>query len=220
MSKIINLIGKKFGRLTVLSRSDNKVLKSGAVIPMWLCKCSCGSLVTVQGNNLRNLKTLSCGCLQKEKASACKHGQARRKKNSRLYGIWCGIKSRCYNKNNKSYKYYGERGISVCKEWQQFEAFMEWAMANNYSHTLTIDRINVNGNYEPSNCRWVTRKEQSQNTRENHYITFNNTTKTLTEWSECKKIPAPTILARLKRGWSVEKTLTTQPRMLRKINKN
>ena len=105
----------------------------------------------------------------------------------------------------------------MCEEWvSNFNTFSTWAESNGYNDTLTIDRIDNNKNYEPSNCRWVTRKEQSKNTSQNHYITFNEETKLLTEWSKQTGINATTILNRLNRGWSIEKTLTTPPRHIRK----
>ena len=102
-----------------------------------------------------------------------------------IYARWKHIKARCYNSNGKQYKDYGGRGIRVCDEWlENFEPFYEWAINNGYREDLTIDRIDVNGDYEPSNCRWVTAKAQQNNKRSNHFITYNNETHTLTEWAE------------------------------------
>ena len=185
---------------------------------MYLAQCDCGKFVKVRSQYVRNGSCTSCGCYHKEKVSqAHKHGQARKRNCTRLYGIWCGIKSRCNNQNAKDYKFYGAKGIRVYEEWERdFQAFNDWAYKNGYNDKLTIDRINSQGNYEPLNCRWVTRKEQSRNTSQNHYLTFNGKTQLLTDWSKETGIKSTTILNRLQRGWSIEKTLTTPPRRINK----
>lgn len=126
----------------------------------------------------------------------------------RLYKIYSGMKDRCYNKNSDKYKNYGERGVIICEEWlKDYKLFKEWAEINGYSDELTIDRINVNGNYEPSNCRWATIKEQQNNRRNNHYIEYKGEIKTLKEWSEITGINYDTLRLRLKRGLSFEKSI-------------
>ena len=167
MGKFIDLTGQKFGRLTVIERADNT--KQGQA--KWLCQCDCGRKTVVMGKSLRNGNTKSCGCLQKETIGYKRtiHGQT----NTRFYRIWCGMKSRCYNKKNPHFHLYGGRGIKVCNEWlKDFQTFYDWAIANGYADNLTLDRINVNGNYEPSNCRWITRKEQNNNKRAEPIIIF------------------------------------------------
>lgn len=131
---------------------------------------------------------------------------------SRLYNSWKHMKERCYDTNCKDFIHYGARGITVCESWKtDFLAFKSWALANGYKQGLTIERIDYNGNYEPSNCKWATRREQNNNRRNLHLLTFNGETKTLTEWSNITGIKAPTLYMRLKvYGWSVEKTLTTR----------
>ena len=127
------------------------------------------------------------------------------RKSTRLYGIYANIKSRCYNSNVPSYKRYGARGITICQEWQNdFKAFYDWAISHGYSDELTIDRIDNDGNYEPSNCRWVSVKEQSTNRCNNHLVTINEMTKALSEWCEFYKINYKTVRDRLKRGWDYE----------------
>jgi hypothetical protein len=127
----------------------------------------------------------------------------------RLYGIWINMKSRCYNPNVKAYARYGGRGITICGEWKNnYRAFDAWARANGYRDDLTIDRIDVNGDYEPSNCRWLTREEQNQNRRNNTVLTFDGERKCLTEWARVQGIGQSVLTNRLKRGWSVEKALT------------
>jgi hypothetical protein len=131
-------------------------------------------------------------------------------KKSRLYHIWEDMKSRCNNPNNRRYKDYGGRGIKVCHDWQvDFRLFSNWAINNGYADNLTIDRINVEGDYEPGNCRWSTKKLQSNNRRDNRYITFKGTTRTLTQWAEIKGFKPHVLKNRLNRGWSVNRALTT-----------
>lgn len=135
-----------------------------------------------------------------------KHG----KRNTRLFSIWANMVTRCYNPNATGYKKYGGRGITICDEWRDnFEVFYDWSMSNGYSDELTIDRINNDGNYEPTNCRWATVKTQSNNRGSNHYVNINGVVRTLTEWCELCGINYRTVQDRLKRGWSVEKALFT-----------
>jgi hypothetical protein len=139
---------------------------------------------------------------------------------SRLYNSWKHMKERCYNPKCHDYCHWGGRGITVCEAWRdEFLAFKEWALANGYKDGLTIDRIDNNGNYEPSNCRWATKKEQSNNRRSLHHLTYNGATKTITEWSRETGLNITTILMRLnKYKWSVEDTLKT-PSMKRGENR-
>ena len=130
-----------------------------------------------------------------------KHGM----KKSKIYGVWCGMKERCYNCNNKRYKCYGGRGIRVCDEWaNDFREFYEWAKNNGYKKGLTIDRIDNNGNYEPNNCRWVTSKQQNRNYSKNHNITYKGETKCIADWADYFGINRTTIAWRLKVGKSLE----------------
>lgn len=138
-----------------------------------------------------------------------KHG----KKNTRLYRIWLQMKNRCFNIRTNRYKDYGGRGITICDEWKNdFTKFYDWSILNGYQKNLTIDRINNDGNYEPSNCRWVTVKIQNRNSRSNHLITFDNETHTLIEWCEIKGLTKAALQNRLRYGWSIEKSLTTPVR--------
>ena len=159
MGKLIDLTGKRFGRLLVVEKSESK---NGYAA--WLCRCDCGNEKIISGNELRKGKAKSCGCLRKEVATKTfiKHG----KTNTLLYEVWKSMKARCNNLNNKRYSSYGGRGITVCDEWREsFQAFYDWAMINGYREGLSIDRIDNDGNYEPSNCRWATASEQQKNKR-------------------------------------------------------
>lgn len=132
---------------------------------------------------------------------------------TRIYRIWNHMKTRCLNPKSHAYKDYGGRGIKICKEWiDSIENFNSWAIKNGYDENLTLDRIDVNGNYEPSNCRWVSRKSQANNRRNNHLLTFNNETHTIAEWSTIVNINPTSINKRLSIGWSVQKALTTPVR--------
>ena len=203
MSKLIDLTGKKFGRLAVVGRAPNNKKST-----MWLCKCDCGNEVVVNGSSLKRKLTKSCGCWNKELliSNCFKHG----KTNTRLYNIWAGIKVRCYNTQSQAYELYGGRGIIMWDEWKNdYLSFEKWAMDNGYSDKLSIDRIDVNGNYEPSNCRWADRVIQQNNTTRNNFITYEGKTHTTAEWARILGINYHTLQTRLHRnGWSVEKSFT------------
>lgn len=167
MPKLIDLSGKRFGKLVVIKRDGTNKHKR----VLWLCKCDCGKEKIIIGACLRNGETLSCGCYGRERRikGKTKHN----KTNTRLFNVWQNIKRRCYTKSNPSYKYYGALGVKMCDEWHKnFDTFREWAYANGYDENApkgecTIDRINPYDNYEPSNCRWVSMTVQNNNTRRN-----------------------------------------------------
>jgi hypothetical protein len=209
MPPLKDLTGQRFGWLVVIQRVENIGRQTA-----WLCKCDCGNKKAVSYWNLVSEQTKSCGCMQHEinretaKILATTHGGSY----TRLYTIWIGMKQRCNYKKHKHYEKYGGRGIKVCTEWEHdFAAFREWAMSNGYSEELTIDRIDVDGDYEPSNCRWATYEVQSNNTRSNHYLTFKGETHTVSEWSKILDIPTSTIHNRLKRGKTIEQALKKAP---------
>lgn len=167
--KCIDLAGQRFGRLQVIERAPNN--RNGRV--MWYCLCDCGRDVVVRGEDLRYGCTKSCGCLDREVAreKMRKLVTVHNGCGTRLYAVWNSMKQRCYDPNAENYEHYGGRGITMCDEWHySFAAFREWAMQTGYDEhapygACTIDRINVDGNYCPDNCRWATAKEQRANQR-------------------------------------------------------
>ena len=203
MNKLIDLTGQKFGRLTVIERSDN-VLVGNQSKTAWKCICDCGKEIVVASQYLRNGDTKSCGCFQREFAGR-KHGFSK----TRLYGIWCGIIRRCCNENDQAYRNYGGRGIKVCDEWKNnFMSFRKWALENGYSDKLSIDRIDNNGNYEPSNCRWATQMEQANNMRCNRILVYNGESHTAAEWGRITGLGGYRIRSRLHSGFTVEEAIT------------
>lgn len=206
-----DLTGRKYGRWEVVSFSHKVSVKNGANY-YWNCRCECGKEKVVLANGLRSGASTSCGCYNKEIISIPKkHGMSK----DRLYWIWHSMIDRCVRKNNPGYKHYGGRGISVCEEWLDSKNFIEWALSNGYRKDLTIDRIDYNGNYEPSNCRWVDWKTQANNTSRNHYVTIDGETLTVAQWAERNGIAYKTVFQRTRvLGWSFEKALTVPVRKL------
>ena len=199
--KKIDLVGKQFGRWTVLSGAP--AIKNESY---WICECRCGTIKNVNGKNLRYKKSLSCGCLSLElKKQRIQHGRCR----SPEYQAWSRIKNRCKNKNSKDWYLYGGRGIKVCERWETFENFYK-DMGNRPTVNHSIDRINNNGDYEPANCRWATAIEQANNKRSNHLITFKGQTQTLTYWCHTLGLKFDTVERRINLlGWTPERALTT-----------
>lgn len=208
MSRKLELAGQRFGTLTVIKQVPrNTSIKKRYTY--WLCQCDCGKMHTVAGYRLTTGHTTSCGCLKIQRIIEVGHKNATHGGwGSRLYRAWRSMKVRCYDSNCKEYKYYGARGITVCEEWRRsFEPFRDWALKNGYDDNLSIDRIDVNGNYEPSNCRWATCKEQLRNTTRTHL--FNG--KTLAEWAEIKGINKSTLATRIyARHWDIDRAINTQ----------
>lgn len=193
-----DLTGKRFGKLLVLQRAENRGKHT-----MWKCKCDCGKSTITGASELKRGTTKSCGCLKFESRNST-HGLTK----TRLYRIWSKMKDRCLNKNNPAYKWYGERGICICQEWlDDFVNFYNWSMSNGYKEGLSIDRIDVNGNYEPSNCRWIPLKEQPLNTRTTKFLTYKGETKTVSEWCEITGIKKTTILNRIRLGFTAEECI-------------
>lgn len=200
-----NLLSVRSGRLTVISFYDKE--RNGH--KRYLCKCDCGNYTVVRDTRIRNHETKSCGCISKEHLIEynTKHGLS----NSPLYIIYQGMMSRCYNPDLDGYHRYGGRGIKVCDEWlSDIENFIKWGKESGFKKGLTLDRIDNDGDYEPSNCRWVTSKIQSRNTVRNNRYSIENETRTLIEWCELHSINYRTVKSRLSRGWSFEDAITRE----------
>jgi len=205
-----DLTGRIFGRLTVLRRNpeNDKCNKS-----MWVCYCECNpeKEVIKRGGDLIKGDVQSCGCLRKEiskehlKTLLTTHNET----NTHLFSVWTGMKKRCYYENGKDFEHYGERGIIICNQWlNSYIVFRDWSIDNGYDENLTIDRIDVNGDYEPSNCRWTTTKVQNNNKTNNLYIMIDGKTKTLSEWCSELNLIRGTIYQRIhKYKWDVSKAL-------------
>ena len=194
-----DLTGQKFGRLTVLRQAPDKIKPSGAHSKMWECKCDCGNIKIISRSSLVSGDTVSCGCYHKEHThnKKKKHGLT----NTKLYTKWSGIVQRCTNPNAIHYDMYGGRGITICDEWRNdFYSFYSWSIENGYKDGLTIDRIDNNKGYYPENCRWTELETQANNTRRNHYITYNNETKTLTQWARLLNVNVETLRYRVNHG--------------------
>lgn len=210
MSTLLDRTGQIFGRLVVLRRGEN-----GGDEVRWICLCECGNTALVFAQNLRAGSTQSCGCLQSEVASkrlkthGCSNG-------TKEYESWHSAKGRCFNKNDKQFRRYGGRGITMCEKWRtNFAEFLK--DMGLCPDGLTLDRINTNGNYEPDNCRWATSKQQCRNRRSNRVLTVKGISKCLAEWSEISGIQRSTIQKRIDDfGWSQEMAVITPARPIRR----
>lgn len=202
--KLINLVGKRYGKLVVLDKADS--LKGHT---RWRCLCDCGNECIVHGSSLKGGTTTSCGCYKRENAK--KLYSTVRQNDKHLYSVWATMKQRCLNKNNKSYKDYGGRGIKLDERWaNNYESFYNWAINSGYKKGLQIDRIDNNGNYCPSNCRFVDNEVQANNKRNVKLYTINGVEKSLPQW--CREYEQDYFLIRqrvYKLGWPIEKALTT-----------
>lgn len=195
-----NLVGNKYGLLTVVSYSHSDDRGHS----YWNCVCDCGNIKTVRGAHLKVGNVHCCGS---KIHGNYRHGLT----HTRIYNIWVGMIARCENKNHASYHRYGGRNIRVCDKWKDFVVFAEWAFQNGYSDELTIDRIDNDGDYTPDNCRWATRLTQANNTRKNRNITINGETMSVSAWGRKLGINQSTLNMRLnKYHWSPEKALLTE----------
>ncbi len=199
-------VGSIFERLTVISFLD-RVGRSGKTRKVCQCKCTCGNSTIVDPANLRTGNTKSCGCYRSEETSA--RLRMYTPQQLAIKHIWNGMNARCNNPNNSCYHLYGGRGIRVCDRWADFMTFYKDFGQFRPSKKHSIDRIDVNGNYCPANCRWATAKAQSVNTRRNRMITFRNETLCISDWAAKLGFSHAAIDNRLRRGWSIEKALTT-----------
>lgn len=202
-------VGTRFGMLTVVKELPRRTIgRSNTTARMFLVKCDCGNEKEVHGTNLLSGKTTSCGCLHKKQLSQrnTKHGKSK----TRLFQIWRGMVSRCGYDYHSNRHYYG-KGVRVCAEWlHDFTTFSKWATENGYSDSLSIDRIDANGNYEPSNCRWIPRPEQTWNISTNRIITAFGKTQHLSAWARETGIERRVISQRIdKLHWTPEMALST-----------
>ena len=219
MGKMIDISNQRFGRLVAIEPAGTS--KKGRM--MWKCICDCGNIAIVDGQYLRRGDTKSCGCRRYDTSQLepYRH-KPHRKSNAEyvprydgyvkpvLYDVWTGMKDRCYNTRNRSYKVYGGKGIRVCEEWfEDFQVFNDWAVASGYETGLSIDRIDNDGNYCPENCRWVTPIEQANNKSNSHKIMYNGETHTIAEWSRISGMNYDLIKSRIYRGWSADEVFET-----------
>lgn len=216
--KKLDLVGKKFGRLTVLRFSNmNKHHKS-----CFVCKCDCGNEIITVGAGILSGNTLSCGCLKKDTWQKVirKHNLY----NTKLYKTYHNMKNRCNNKDTKDYYLYGGRGIKICKEWSDpkngFINFYEWSLKNGFGDKMSIDRIDVNGDYSPENCRWATTEQQARNKRTNHLISYNGETHCIREWEELLGVNKHSIQTRITNGWDIKSALTKNIERIKKGDAN
>ncbi len=213
MGRLIDMTGKRIGHLIVLRRASHGLYGRGHAA--WVCKCDCGKKIVADGTLLRRGYYSSCGCMRRKRLHdiAYKHGMT----NTRLFKIWSCMKQRCYYPKYIDYCSYGGRGIKVCDEWKNsFQTFASWAISNGYNNALSIDRINVDGDYTPQNCRWATNIEQANNRRNNHYLTYHGERHSIAEWSRIKNISYDTLKSRIALGWSVEDAFERPVRKVRR----
>ena len=214
----VDIAGQKFGKLVALYPTGKKTKHGGNAI--WMCQCDCGNYTEANTGALRCGGKKSCGCAVIEHTSNLNKTHGGRKE--RLYLVWMDMRRRCRDPKDENYKNYGGRGISVCQEWDSdYSAFRSWSEETGYddkaeSHKCTLDRIDVNGNYEPSNCRWVDMKTQCNNRRNNVMIAFRGEVKSQAEWSRVLGFNQTLIRKRLAAGWDVERALTEQPRVTKR----
>ena len=195
------MIDEIYGRLRVVKRASNT--KDGKA--RWLCECKCGNKKAVLRYDLVSGKVKSCGCLRIETAiKTAKKRAIKLKYYKQIRNSWDSMNSRCYNKNNIAYKNYGGRGIAVCEQWADIETFYAWAIKNGFKPGLTLDRISVDGNYEPNNCRWATMEVQQNNRRNNHKIYYRGRLLTLSRVSKIVGISSATLAWRIKNNWEYE----------------
>lgn len=205
--KRIDRTGEIYGRLTVVEHVPNM---PGArdTNARWLCRCECGNTKVVYGQDLKKGKVVSCGCWNQEKRT--KHGMS----GTHIHKVWIAMRDRCNNPNNPSFHNYGGRGIKVCKRWDSFANFL--ADMGDRPAQFEIDRENNDGDYKPSNCRWLSRQGNLNNKRSNRFLELNGETHTIAEWSRITGLSWLTIRQRLRYGWTVERTLTEPVKTLKR----
>jgi hypothetical protein len=200
--KLIDRMGQRYTRLTVIDRAQNRGGKDQNA--RWVCKCDCGETVTAYGQDLKRGKVKSCGCLNDERIAVLGHGnKTHGMTNTRAYRIWCGMLSRCNNPRSQQWAYYGGRGIKVCERWQKFENFL--SDMGYPEDGMSLDRVDGDGDYSPQNCRWATKTEQSANRRNVRTLTHNGITLSVAGWARALGIHANTMNGRIVNGFPPEK---------------
>jgi hypothetical protein len=202
INKIKNdLTGKKMWNLTVIELAQTGTRKT-----YWMCRCDCGKVFRARADQLLSGATKSCGCLHLKNFDGNRYNRTHNESTSTLYHRWQSMRKRCYKADCKSYPRYGGRGITVCDEWNEsYESFRDWAINNGYNPSLTIDRIDNNGNYDPNNCRWTDLKTQCRNRRSNIIVTVGGVEMTLIDACEKTGIAYKTAYYRYKAGWPTGK---------------
>lgn len=207
MGHFIDLSGQRFHRWTVLSREPNRIDAHGHIKVIWLCQCDCGTTRCIDAGSLRSGVSKSCGCYKSEVTA--NRNRKWKHTDGRLHGIWKNMIDRCYRPTCSEYKNYGGRGVTVCDGWKDsFDEFYEWAYSHGYQSDLTIDRIDVNDSYSPTNCRWADRKTQANNRTNNLWIEYNGQRQTAQQWADQTGLQAQLIAQRIENGWSVADALT------------
>lgn len=195
-----DLVGRVFGRLTVLSEAD----KAGGIRIKWLCRCECGNTATISGTSLVSGNCKSCGCIARE--LLIQRNKSHGHSGTPLYMVWKTMHQRCSNPNNKDYSDYGGRGIRVCRRWDKYENFL--ADMGDRPDGMTLDRRDNSKSYSKGNCRWVTMSRQNRNRRDTRMVTWNGKTQPLADWADELKISLQVLGDRLRRGWTVERAFT------------
>lgn len=210
MSKSTDLSGVRFGRLVAIAPTNERTSGNNIVLK---CVCDCGNVTYVGSGALKIGQTKSCGCWRKDRATTLNktHGGG----HERLYSVWMDMRRRCNDPSMKGYQDYGGRGITLCDEWRDYSNFREWALSNGYEPTAqhgkcTLDRIDVDGNYEPSNCRWVSVSQQQLNKRNSLLLTYKGKTQNAALWDRELGFPRGTVVKRYRRNWDYER-IFTQP---------
>ena len=207
------LVGKRFGKLTVIKRTNDYITPQGKHYPKWLCRCDCGKMKEISQSSLESGGTKSCGCSRYE--NKIKH----RMTGTRIYNIWSGMKRRCNSKSNSRYNSYGGRGIKYCKEWEDFSEFSKWAFDNGYKDGLTLERKDVNGNYCPENCCWIPQSKQGKNRRPSlRLVDENGNERLMVDIAEELGISADVVRARYESGWDLYSAVYT-PLIMQTVKK-
>lgn len=209
--RVIDIKGERFTKLLVLERVGSDSHKQA----LWRCQCDCGNTIIATTNQLRSGHTKSCGCYHADKLK--EHNTTHGACKTRLYKIWKGMHRRCKTPSCAGFRFYGGRGIKVYSEWNDFTVFRDWAYKHGYVDGLTIDRINIDGDYCPENCRWITMGMQANNKSNNHWITIGGEKHTIAEWARIKGIPSHLIRSRLYNGWNEERAVMTPAKRINKF---